>query len=188
MAHDSLGAKGQPQYATSGAPSDAADLTEVAQFAADRAGESVAALANLPMSGNWDGRVITTTSDKTLHIWVGTGWVTPVQPLTPWANLTLGSGWTNQSGYAPLRYRINQIGDVEVQGQILPRPGYPNAEVFATLPAGARPAYKLEVPVVGNNTATRVVGGVLIDTNGNMNVTQDALGAFSIANIVFSTL
>jgi hypothetical protein len=37
MAHDSLGPQNQPVYSASGAPADAADLTEVAQFASDRA-------------------------------------------------------------------------------------------------------------------------------------------------------
>jgi hypothetical protein len=34
----------------------------------------------------------------------------------PWINVTLDSGWSNVSGYAPLRYRFAQDGNLQVDG------------------------------------------------------------------------
>lgn len=191
MTASSFGTKNEPKFADADAPDLAVNPTQAAAFAAKVGNRRVGTAAErIAATGKdlWEGLLWGDTTDGAEYRLVGVGWVRILQPVTPWVNLTLAAGWVNQAGYAPLRSRVNQLGNVEIQGQILPRVGYPSTEVFATLPSGARPAYRLEIPVVGNNAATRVMGGVLVDTNGNMNVTQTALGAFTFGSSQFSTL
>lgn len=165
-----------------GNPTFAADLTEVANNAAQAFGTSVDTYTNLPTTKNWPGRLMPARDTGAVYEWTGAGWVFLAQPATGWTTLSLASGWAPQGTppYAPLRSRLNPAGDIQVQGQILPKSGYASTDVFATLPVGQRPSVRIEVPVVGNSAATRVLGGVIIDTNGNMSLNPANLGAFNI--------
>lgn len=187
MAADSHGPKNEPQYAAAGAPADAADLTEVAAYAA-KVGNRKVGLASdraaLTGADLWNGLEFFETDSGSTYEY-NNGWVFSHQLPTGWTNLTLATGWTNMSGYAPLRARVNAAGQTEVQGQILPKSGYAATDVFATVPWGG-PSAKIEFVVVGNNAATRIAGGVVIDTNGNMNLTQTNFGACGLGQINYT--
>lgn len=185
---DSYGTQNQPQYADTGAPADAADLSQVANYAAKVGNRKVglaSARTGLTGADLWDGLEFFETDSGSTYEYHNSGWVFSHQLPTGWTNLTLASGWTNQSGYAPCRARVNSAGQTEVQGQILPANGYAYTTVFATVPWGG-PSARIEFAVVGNNAATRTAGGVIVDTNGNMNLTQNAFGAFSLGQLNYT--
>jgi hypothetical protein len=118
---------------------------------------------------------------------VSGAWAVLLRPTSGWTTLSLTDGWSNfGSGYPSLRVRLDMVGNVHIQGQVLARSGYPSAEVFATLPEGMRPSARIAVPVLNNFSSTAAIAGVLIDTNGNMNVTQAGVGTFSFGNTVIA--
>lgn len=81
-----------------GAPTFAADLTEIADTAADLIGESVASVSALPASDNWVGRAVLVVADGITYQWLGK-WV-PVGRLrrrvAATASGSLSSGQTVQ--------------------------------------------------------------------------------------------
>lgn len=77
-----------------GAPTFAADLTQISSDAGSLIGESVATVLALPASGNWVGRTITVTgADNSYlkYVWTGTAWVRS-------SSLSLGGVNGNQLG------------------------------------------------------------------------------------------
>jgi hypothetical protein len=76
LAHDSLGARLAPQYAGTGAPSDAADLSEVATYAAtygNYAAETSTARGARTGSSLWAGLMVTETDTNLTWLYT-TGW------------------------------------------------------------------------------------------------------------------
>lgn len=190
--HDSLGTKNQPQYADTGGSDDAADLSEIANYAAkvgNRKADASSVRTALTGSDLWDGlEFFETDTGRTYLYW--SGWVLLFQTPVPWASITLATGWAPQGvpPYAPLRSRLDQNANTHIQGQILPKAGYAATDVFGTLPSGQRPAVRLEVPVVSNSTSARGIGGVIIDTNGNMSLNPAGIGAFDFGETIISTI
>lgn len=86
MAADDHGPKGEPIYSASGASDDAADLTEVAAYAAEVGNRKVATSAvRAALSGDdvWPGLLFYETDTGLTWIYVaGTGW-TPVNGAAP---------------------------------------------------------------------------------------------------------
>lgn len=58
-----------------GAPTFAADLTEISSDVADLIDASVATFSALPVSGNWYGRQMRVQADNAEYVWLGTSWV-----------------------------------------------------------------------------------------------------------------
>ena len=79
MAHDSLGAKNQPQYSGSGVPADAADLSEIANYAAaigNRKADASTVRTGLTGADVWPGLQFYETDTALTYVYVsGTGWV-----------------------------------------------------------------------------------------------------------------
>jgi hypothetical protein len=79
MASDSKGPKNEPEFAGGGAPQDAADLTEVAKYAAllgnHREG-TTAQRQNLATNERWEGLLWSDTDTGLLLFYTGTAWVT----------------------------------------------------------------------------------------------------------------
>lgn len=90
----------------SGAPTFAADLTDLSNTAASLIGETVATVAALPASGNWTGRTITVTADGLQRVWLGS-WVVPGEAAADVA--TFASGVTALTG--PHKPRLCQNGN-----------------------------------------------------------------------------
>lgn len=88
-------------------------------------------------------------------------------PDTPWANLTLVNGWTNNNANSPARYR-RLGGVVYIEGVILPGTNA-HATGCATLPAGFRPggAAGTEIRKTGDtNSTSHLAGRFDIQTGG----------------------
>lgn len=193
MAHDSVGGKNQPQYSSAGVPASAADLSEVANWAAyngNRKSDTESVRSGLTGADVWDGLEFYTTDTKKLWTYVvGTGWVLMFQIPTAWTNLTLTSGWTATGGvWAPPAYRLNQLGEVEIRGQMIPRAGYTTSEVFATLPSGARPAQQIEFPAVNNGGASPALAGVVVTTGGAMTLTPAGTSNINFGYVHLATV
>lgn len=77
MARNSSGSKNQPHYATSGAPDDAADLTEVSDYAAANGNRKVGLNADrLALSGadRWEGLEFYETDTRITWYYTADGW------------------------------------------------------------------------------------------------------------------
>lgn len=192
MAATSYGSKNQPHFGEGDTPDIAGNPTAVADYAAN-VGNRKAGLASartaLTGADVWDGLEFFETDTGSTYVYQG-GWVFTRQKPVGWANLALASGWVNQGvpPYAPLRSRLDQNGDVRIQGQIVPATGYAATDVFATLPAGQHPPVRLEITVITNSTSSRGIGGVIIDTNGNLSLNPTGIGAFNFGEQIISTI
>lgn len=72
------GSKNQPQFLGTGAPATAADLNEIANYAALVGNVKVLdTTGRTALSGNqrWPGLIVFDTTTSTLYIWDGAGWV-----------------------------------------------------------------------------------------------------------------
>jgi hypothetical protein len=140
MAHDSLGTKNQPGYNGGGIPADAADLTEISEYAALVGNHKVLdTTTRLALTGNelWEGLMVYDLTLERLFQYMGAtlGWmmlegnaVTKVAisanvnlsaaaTALPWTSASplYPSGWT--SG-APSRLVLPAIGLWEVQATV----------------------------------------------------------------------
>jgi hypothetical protein len=190
MAHDSLGAKNQPQYATTGAPASAADMSEVANYAANignRRADTDAVRLGLTGSDLWNGLEFEATDTGKTWKYAG-GWVLIFQLPTAWTNFTLTSGWTATGGaWATPAYRTNQLGEVEIRGQMIPRSGYSTAEVFATLPVGSRPSSQIVLPAVNNASSTPAVAEIVVTSAGAMTLSPTGVSNVNFGSSSFAT-
>ena len=115
MAHDSLGSKNQPQYSSSGASSQAADLSEVANYAAYNGNmKSDVSSVRTGLSGNdlWDGLWFDETDTGIIYRRVAGAWVpwySTWLPYTPTlSNFAVGTGGSALS-FAEYRYEAQEI-------------------------------------------------------------------------------
>jgi hypothetical protein len=82
MARDSSGSKNQPQYAGTGAPADAADLSEIATYAAlvgNRKVGSTAARTGSTGADVWEGLLWGDTDDGLEYRYTSGAWVAPTR-------------------------------------------------------------------------------------------------------------
>jgi hypothetical protein len=106
MAVDSYGARRQPQFLGSGAPDDAADLTTVAQYAADYGNymaDTSAVRQALPANMKWPGLLFFETDTGRTYLWYdlgsGADWINP--PMRVAQFTTLAGGVPDGGPYAP---------------------------------------------------------------------------------------
>jgi hypothetical protein len=116
-----------------------------------------------------------------------TGQVVPAQPgtTTPetWHDITLDSGWSTSSGYAPLGYRLLPDGNVQLRGmaQHSAVNGATNINGSNPIPSAYRPTYTLDPvyidTVYGRCHITVNTSGVLVAhwnaTSGDMQAELD---------------
>jgi hypothetical protein len=114
MANDSTGAYGEPQYSASGAPADAADLSQIATYAAYHGTRIIdtttARTAAIGTAGVRTGMLWRDTTDGNLYEYQAGGWVLISSPLTAFTPV-LGATTTNPnlgtSGTATGFYSLN---------------------------------------------------------------------------------
>jgi hypothetical protein len=137
MAADSHGDKNEPQYAGSGVPQDAADLTEVAAYAAKVGNRKVGTVdlrnAAIGTAEAWEGLEWYDLTDGNIYLYVGGGWV-PTIGDTGWINPTFLNGG-NAGGNPAAQYR-RRNGIVYMTGFWVPTA---NSEIQFRLPPGFRP-------------------------------------------------
>lgn len=78
MARDSSGSKNEPQYAGAGAPSTAADLTELGVYAAlvgNRKALTNAGRLALTGANRWNGLEVYETDTGRSYVWSGAAWI-----------------------------------------------------------------------------------------------------------------
>jgi len=125
---------------------------------------------------------------KALAIHDGTQWTGGA-----WTNGTLAAGWSSGGSagggtfWAPFRYRLNALGEVEIQGQITPPAAVAPSAVFFTLPTGFRPAGQLEFPCSINTNAGRTLAGCQITAAGQMSFSAGSIQNVNLGQIVFAT-
>lgn len=108
------------------------------------AAETVAAVSNLPSTGNWTGRIITVTADNRPRVWVGS-WKT-IESDSGWINFPFGSGWGTYvpGAWGTTAYRkINSR--VTMRGVASSSSGPAD---IGTLPSGYRPPYDLQTAIL----------------------------------------
>lgn len=150
MARDSSGPKNEPRYDPNGVPADAADLTEVAAYAALVGNHKILTSAQrqaLSGSDRWIGLLVSESDTANLMTYQYTsgGWV-HIGDLGTWSTVAPNTGWAVTAGpVAAIRYR--KRGDVVEllptefvrSGSGLSVPAGANITV-GELPAGFRPA------------------------------------------------
>lgn len=143
MARDSTGLRGQPIYDPNGAPSDAADLTEVAQYASDvgnRKAMTKTLRQALSGSGRWVGLTVYETDTGDEWTYTATGWYLSSRRDTGWQllGLALNSGWSVNSA-DELEYRVvNRT--LYLNGRLRATVGASQSPFATVLPVGARPS------------------------------------------------
>jgi len=143
-----------------------ADITAVYAHFDSLLGETVPTVADLPSSGNWVGRTITTVDTTFLYEWTATGWVFIAGSAA--ADIaTFSTGWTSLTGGHKARVR-RQGNLVTLHGAIQFGTGANYNSMF-TVPSGFTPV-TTSVQFIGMAMASIGSGnGVAIElviTNG----------------------
>lgn len=102
-------------------------------------------------------------------------------PTLAWAPFTLSANWSSfGSGNAVAAYRKHASGLIEIKG-LLTRSGTPTAnEAIATLPTSCTPLENRFVPTLSTvNTSSFQLGGIEIQSNGNIAYITGSTGYFS---------
>lgn len=178
--HDSLGTHNEPQYAETGVPADAADLTEVAAFAAKVGNMRVGTTTernNATGADVWQG-LLWYDTDLNQYFSYDAGWTMILSPdLT--ANIaTFSTGWTGlTAGHTP---RVRRHGShVNLYGAISFGTNANYNSMF-TVPAGFAPA----------TTTVQFIGAALVSIgsgNGEAAALVLTNGVVSFAGTGYST-
>lgn len=171
MARDSSGTKNQPHYSGTGAPSDAADLTEVADYAAavgNRKSGTASQRSGLSGADLWVGLEFYETDTGATYIYTASGWaVLSATTVVASGTLTLGTNYSFSTGGA-----LNQLRKRDTQVMLvlaLDKSGTVAAnDVVATLPAGFRPP------------ALVIAGGFSTSSNAPVFFTISTAGAITV--------
>ncbi|PCN47017.1 hypothetical protein Csp2054_14335 [Curtobacterium sp. 'Ferrero'] len=173
MARDSTGEKGQPQYAGSGVPQDAADLTEVAAYAALVGNRKVGTTADrnqaLADGDVWDGLEWYDTTDGGLYLLQSGSWL-PL--LTRWTNFS--PQYNGMSGGTTIYSKVRRVLDnaeVRFSWQLGNFPSIGNISLVPPIPIASwldDTDYigTVELINVGSSADDRFIGPV-INSNGN---------------------
>ena len=177
-ADDTPGPRKQPRFKGTGAPSTAADLNIVGDYAALVGNRKVGTTdeRNTATTNGevWPGLLWRDTTLKTEFIYVdgATGWVVYLED-TGWSALALQNGWSNFSNgaYQTMQHRrLNRV--VAVEGTMQGGDGAPGKLLFV-LPAGSRPLKYIVVTVWSNGQARPIE----IAPNGNVVVGDTQLSS-----------
>jgi hypothetical protein len=154
MARDSSGPHNEPQYAGTGVPADAADLSEIATYAAAVGNRKIGpttsgtpALGRTTATGAdvWEGLEWQDTTDGFTYVSKSGGWVKPNHVLADIATFGTGYAPTDAAGHKP---RVRRIGDqCFLYGALTTSSGFAYSNLL-TLPAAFQPP----------TTATRFIG------------------------------
>lgn len=141
--------KGYTQLANDGQMKGPEQINAAELFVENLIGENVATAANLPASGNWEGRHVLVTGAGD-YVWTAGAWkATWLVPDTGWITPTLLNGWVPFGGaYRGPAYR-RLGGVVYIKGLIKSGTAAPGTAIF-TLPAGFRPSTYDVYPTWGN--------------------------------------
>ncbi len=85
-----------------------------------------------------------------------------------WQALPLNSGWSN--GTPAPRYRINKIGEVELDGVVLNPATTVSNNTICNLPIGFRPNFQKAFTIFGSVDTVTTAVCVIIFTNGNVRI------------------
>lgn len=182
MAHDSLGTHNEPQYSETGVPADAADLTEVAAYAAtvgNRRVDASTVRTGLAGSGLWEGLEFYETDTYLTYryhsnAWVNLGLVKTSGAFTPTGIYGFGT---------PAPALVNMAGRVSMSGIITSS----NATFVAgttytlgTIPTTFAPAGNQQFACTANATA---VAQLTVFTTGNVTIVLNVgfTGALSLS-------
>jgi len=144
MARDSSGPKGQPRYDALGVPADAADLTELGDYAAlvgNRKALTSAQRQALSGSDRWVGLEVAETDTNLTYIYTAEGWRL-VSALEEVGTFSYGQYYKSSPLYAPLRLtrqgKVGRLRGVITTNQAV---NFPGGALFimGTVPAGWRP-------------------------------------------------
>lgn len=178
--HDSLGTHNEPQYAETGVPADAADLTEVAAFAAKVGNMRVGTTDernNATGADVWPGLLWYDTTLKQYFSY-DSGWTMILSPDLS-ANISaFSTGWTGlTSGHTPRLRRhgnhVNAYGAIQFGTNA-------NYNSMFTVPAGFAPA----------TTASQFIGTAIVSVgsgNGEAVALLLTNGLVSTAGAGYST-
>lgn len=148
MAHDSVGSKNQPHYAGGGIPADAADLTEIADYAAkvgNRRSDLASVRTALTGADLWSGLEFFESDTGAEYVYQTGGWVFRGYLDSGWIAATYASGWGdfNAGTFGVFAYR-RRASKVSLRGV----PFSSNTlTLITTLPVGYRPPYALQFDV-----------------------------------------
>jgi hypothetical protein len=192
MARDSSGTKNQPQYAGTGAPSDAADLSEVANYAAavgNRKSGTNSVRLGLTGADVWDGLEFYETDTKLLYVYASTTWllftalVPPIARVSragafstsatggtylalPWDTDVVNVGGTHSTSSNPTRFTATVPGYYRIRGnaRINTTSASGNAQIAKNGTAISDTLYAIQ-PISGANPFVVCEDTVLMATN-----------------------
>ena len=167
--------KGYTELNNASSMSGPQQINAAERFVEDLIGESVATAADLPASGNWVGRLVTTVDTKSLYqctalpgtwsvVREDTGWITP----------TLLNGWVNLGGSNRSAQYRRLNGVVSITGTLKSGVTAANTVIF-TLPAGFRPSASLYLPTQSANALATINIAANGDITCSVNVSATTL-------------
>jgi hypothetical protein len=160
MARDSSGSQNQPHYSSSGVSSQAADLTEVSDFAAangNRKKGTASQRAALTGADVWVGLEFYETDTALTWLYTSSGWSNN-GTIATMANLTPATGWTAGTGVNAPRL-IREGNQVTLYGILGWTTGGSYSNML-TIPAAFLPPTLTASRFIG--TASQVTGTALI--------------------------
>lgn len=98
--------------------------------------------------------------------------VNSLQSIPTWTNISLGTGWSNNSGNS--QYCINAWNFVNLRG-LIQKTNPSSGDVCGTLPAGFRPVQSATFNVLLFDGFTQGLGQVTVLTNGNITLENTSL-------------
>lgn len=179
MAAETYGTKGEPQFASSGAPAIDVDPTQVAVYAGTVGnhivGTSTQRTANVVPgpSGKpvWEGCLWDDTTDSITYKYISGSWVSWVTPFTTGTIAAHNTNFNVSTGETRLWKRNGIVwGQLHLFKASSPAANFANAEVVADLPTGFRPQIPWYAPGTIYNVGNITAATVKIGTDGTMTV------------------
>jgi hypothetical protein len=142
MARETSGTHNEPQYSASGAPADAADLSEVATYAVLVGNRKVGTATARGLASGidvWEGLMWGDTTDGLEYRYTSGAWVKSYAPEMIADIVTFGTGYvaTDANAHKPRVRRINN-NQVFLYGAVTTTSGFAYTNVV-TIPAGFTP-------------------------------------------------
>jgi hypothetical protein len=179
MARDTSGPKNEPNYSGIGAPSDAADMTEIATYAArvgNRRADTSANRTAATGADLWEGLEWHETDTGLTYLYLSAAWVLSRYSSAAIPIVTFGTNWTGGTGgQTPFCYRqgnrVDLLGSAVI-GASGGGGGYTN---ILTIPASCQPP----------TTTQRFVGATITSTGAiyHLGLTAGVLGSVSGYNV-----
>lgn len=189
MSADGHGPHNEPQYSASGAPADAADLTEVAAYAAkvgNLKGGTTADMNALTGADRWEGLYFSSTTDGILYRSTGSAWAPRDSDWIVWTpTISAGAGtFSVGNGTLTARYRWQGGRILWMFRLVLGSTSSIGTNSSFTLPVNAESTFSAYA-IVGRGTLGVTNGSAVVDGVAYRSAASQAvviIGTWNVAN------